>query len=264
MSSYSYRELVVMCVSSLTCIHELIPCTLQFAYGLLQDSGDHLCAVQERIQLFVHSKAKDCLVFILGVTNHWVTLMAYKTSVRHIVVLYLDSNNEPVLLATIEDIKNLVEKRENKHITKKGVGYTPWKRNTLEQSLHDQRDVVSLLCDCLRGECDLRSELINSYWKRLVWSYRDHVTCPPESGDLYAVMLLNWLESHYSAHIISEHYIKMLIQVGTQFFNCQLLLEIQAWVSECNNDQLTNTGISQLNHFSCAMQQLHIIINNFM
>ena len=235
---------------------------MQFAYGLLQDSGDHLRTVQERIDLFVHARANDCLVFILGVTNHWVTLMAYQTRGKNIGVLYLDSNNEPVLLATSGDIKSLVEKREQKHIARSGVGYTPWKRDTLEQSLHDQRDVVNLLCDCVRGECDLRYELINSYWKRLVRSYRENVTCQPGSGDLYAVMLLNWLESHYSAHVISECYIRMLIQLGKQFLSEQLLLEVQAWVSECSSDNLTSTGISQVDHFSSAMQQLDCIINN--
>lgn len=235
---------------------------LQFAYGLLQDTGDHLCKVQDRINLFLSSTSNKHLVFILGVTNHWVCLMAYKTKDNGIAVFYLDSNNEAVLFATHGDIKILVEKREKKHIAKKGYAYSQWKRTILEQSLCDQRDIVNLLCECIRGKTDLCHEVLNTHWSKLVQSYNDHLTGVVDSSDLYVPMLVNWLEANYSAHVIGEHYIKMLRQVGPEFLTPRLRKDVATWVARCCGNSLRDTGISQVDHFFRVMQQLQFVISN--
>ena len=54
---------------------------LQFAYGRVQNNLDDIIRIQEAIDVLCSSPSPSLLIFILGVTNHWVTLCAYSTPV---------------------------------------------------------------------------------------------------------------------------------------------------------------------------------------
>ena len=52
--------------------------TLQFGYGMFQDDPSHIKMVDAAIQVFSSSPAPSHLIFVMGVVNHWVSLLAYR------------------------------------------------------------------------------------------------------------------------------------------------------------------------------------------
>ncbi len=214
--------------------------------------------MQDAVSLFVRGE-NNYLVFILGVTNHWVTLLAYRQCPEGIGLLYLDSNNEPVLLATEDDIDKLVEAREQKYIKRKGVGYEPWKRKILRQSLCDQRDVVALLSDCLRGTHTLSSEYVSSHWEKMLSSYREMVTTSARDRDVHTVGLLCWLESGYSVRGLRDLYMKPLLFFGGESLTPQLRVNMQYWAEEVLQMQPVG-GLDHINNFLELVNELNCFL----
>jgi len=215
---------------------------------MVQDSYEHVNRVQRAIDKFVNSKI-SYLVFILGVTNHWVSLLAYKDIGSKIGILYCDSNNEPVLQATDNEIEQLVIAREEKHKKRKGVGYESWKRNTLKQSFHDQRDLVDLLTQCLQGSHTLPSMLVSGHWESLLTNYHRQVSmASSNAGDGHIVKLLHWLETGYSVSALKSSYIKPLVYFGAESLTAAVRSKLDAWVLECSVFQYI-VGLDQINGF---------------
>ena len=231
----------------------------QYAYGLLQDSVEHIRVVQDAVSLFVRGET-NYLVFILGVTNHWVTLLAYRKCPEGIGLLYLDSNNEPVLLATETDIDKLVEAREQKYIKRKGVGYEPWKRNILRQSLCDQRDVVAVMSDCLQGTHTLSCEFVSSHWEKMLSNYREMVTTTVGDRDVHTVDLLCWLESGYSVRGLRDAYMRPLLFFGGESLTPQLRVEMQSWAEELSRMQPVG-GLDHINNFLELVDELNCFLS---
>ena len=50
----------------------------QFGYGMFQDDPNHIKAVDAAIKQFSSCPAPTHLVFVMGVVNHWVALLAYR------------------------------------------------------------------------------------------------------------------------------------------------------------------------------------------
>ena len=58
---------------------------VQFGYGMFQDDPSNIKMVDAAIQHFSSCPGPDHLIFVVGVVNHWVSLLAYRpgTSQRH-------------------------------------------------------------------------------------------------------------------------------------------------------------------------------------
>lgn len=192
-----------------------------------------MCAVQQRILKFLQSQ-EDWLVFILGVTNHWVTLVVHKSKENGVTVFYLDSNNTPVLLASETHLEGLVQAREVKYAKRKGKPYSQWKRKVLYQSFEDQRDVVNLLVRCVSGEKDLRGELTTQSWSKLLDSYYQHVGRRGDDADLHLASLIEWLEDHYPSKVIHSHHLNILSQFHPHMAK-EVLVRIHQWSKDCDN-----------------------------
>ena len=194
-----------------------------------------MCAAQDCLSQFQSSPDDRCVAFVLGVTNHWVTLLLYKSS-HNIGVLYLDSNNEPVILASDDDLCNLVAKREEKHLKKKGKLYSKWKRENVLQGFIDQRNVVKLVWECLAGKRDLRSEILSTSWCRLIDSYCEcvkNVVSDNQDCDLYMALLLQWLEEHYCPETIQHTHLELLLKLGLVLSEEPVIEQVKEWVKHC-------------------------------
>lgn len=167
-------------------------------------------------------------------TNHWVTLVVHKSIENGVTDFYLDSNNEPVLLASDTHLENLVQAREIKHTKRKGEPYSQWKRKVLYQSFEDQRDVVNLLVRCISGEKDLRGELTTQSWTKLLDSYYQHVGGRGDDPDLHLACLIEWLEDHYPSKIIHSYHLNILCHFH-QHMAKEVLVRIDKWSKDCGN-----------------------------
>ena len=273
----------------------------QYAYGRIQDTEAQVCTVQEKINTFCASDGPGYLVFILGVTNHWVMLLAYKiprtkavSNVTHkhetvpeqscgdetipnltdedrivlnttcrgtkVGLLYLDSNNVPMLTASNEEIVKIVEKKEAERIRCKGKGYSEWKRGVIFQAFVDQRDVVQLLAECLSGQRDLRSEMVAANWTNVLNSYDDHVLYPlanSRDANLYTALLLQWLEVHCHPRSLRDSQLS-LHRFGVKSLPSQLRLRLKHWISDSHQllQQCSSTGFSVIELFLGVLEEL--------
>lgn len=207
-------------------------------------------------------------MFILGITNHWVTLLLCKSS-HNVGVLYLDSNNEPVLLASDDDLQKLVAQREEKHIKKKGTPYSDWKRGNILQGFVDQRNFVKLIWECAAGIRDLRSELLTTSWCRIIDSYNYCVSSVlNESRDngLYTALLLQWLEQHYCPQTIKNTHITLLHSLGLTLSEEPVIAKVKSWAEHCQQYILerdnTSCGIESVDRFNMCICQLMTALNN--
>lgn len=232
---------------------------MQYAYGLVQNSDDEVCAIQERI-LQLRQSSKDQLVFILGVTNHWVTLAVHKRK-ENISAFYLDSNNEPVLMASEAHLEDLVQIREDKYTKRKGKPYSQWKRTVLYQSFVDQRDVVKLLTKCLSGEKDLRGELATQNWIKLLASYYQVVSEEGDDADSHLVSLIKWLEEHYPTQVILSHHIDMLSKFH-EHIDKDVLGRIKKWLKDCShNSHEKHCGLDIVCSFYSLLDKIQVLLD---
>ena len=194
-----------------------------------------MCAIQIKIDDFVSSPGPSHLVFILGVTNHWVSLLAYKATEQssssnrlndyheqcnkqqqqRIGMVYMDSNNIPVPGYTNEDIDALLLKQENERIKVKGKGYTDWKREMYRQAYKDQRELVLKLTQCVSGCGNLCTDVIANYISRVMKSYNECVEqrlVKLGDSNLFLPLLLDWLQNHYPPQTMEETLLPMLEQ----------------------------------------------------
>ena len=253
-----HRGFALWCFVVLSHVHHT---HTQYAYGLINSSIDEVCAIQKRIVEFCRSK-EDRVAFILGVTNHWVTLVVEKRRKSSLHAFYLDSNNEPVLIATNSQLRTLVETREQKYIKRKGLPYTTWKRNVLYQSFVDQRDIAELLVRCVSQETDIRGEMSKQMWNKLLDSFYEHVNVRDGDHDLFVACLVEWIEQHYPTKAIHDEPIQLLTCYH-QLLDKTTLRRLREWVIVCElySIHTSQVGIDIIEVFYSIIDKIKVIIN---
>ena len=154
-------------------------------------------------------------LFILGVTNHWVTLYAYHSSERGLrgsglSLVYFDSNNVAVLGASDSDIQRVVMEKERERVRVKGRGYSSWKRAVFTQALFDQRDLVDLLAKCLSGQQSLSQSVASGHWNSVLDSFEEHMSTALSEEDLFLPLLLHWMETQHQPNSLRDHQVSYL------------------------------------------------------
>ena len=224
-----------------------------------------MCKIQDKIASFVSSPGPAHLVFILGVTNHWVTLLAYKTKEAchckenngqtcgrgRVGLVYMDSNNVPVMCYSDNDIIRHVEDQEKERMAIKGKGYDNWQRNVIRQAYIDQREIVFKLSRCLRGLNDLRQELAENYAQKVLTSFRTHVdeTIQTKGVDLYIPLLLNWMETCYPPKILGDSLLPIVSHIDCLSMNCASLLGQWAQENASRLEDIPASGLSSVDSF---------------
>lgn len=170
--------------------------------------------MQDKIDTFISSPSPTHLIFILGVTNHWLTLAAYKTrgvcpcgcGHNQVNILYMDSNNVPVPCLTDKGIEDHMIQQEKRRVEIKRRGYPDWKRFVIRQAYIDQRAIVDKLARYVCGRINLRAEFVQEYISKMLDSFKKDVSEVVATGgrDLYVPLLINWLDGHYPVKILQE------------------------------------------------------------
>ena len=251
--------------------------------------------MQHCIDAFKAALSPASQVFILGVTNHWVTLLAYKISgdtcaktaieceaivaeknskqvesmarlngwkmpKEKIGMLYLDSNNVPVLTASDTEILQIMAKKEADLVRKKSRGWSEWKRGVIFQAFVDQREVVRMLGRCLCGQSDLRTELLEASWAQVLDSYERHVsTGSRENPGLGPALLVQWLEVQYRPQSLYEHQLALLCYLGKDLLGTSSRQQLQRWVGQCRQHlEVCAIGIDILDAFRAILDQVEL------
>ena len=221
-------------------------------------------------------------MFILGVTNHWVTVIAYRNACtkqysseeecfswkmdpsdnypeNRTGIVYLDSNNVPVLSYNDEDISRHIEDAERREVEKTGNGFTEWH----QQALVDQRQVVLTLARVLSGTIDLRSKLIQDYVDRMLESFESCVV-KKMNGDLamYLPLLMDWLESCHSANSLHKNLRSMLalanhVHTGGLSHLCDWVRHNQTWL--CGTEE---SGIESVDQFKAMLTNINDLLES--
>ena len=122
-------------------------------------------------------------------------------------MIYMDSNNVPMLCLSDKGISDYVKEQEEKRKAVKGRGYQNWKRNVIQQAYIDQRGIVDRISSYVSGESDMVQETVSSYVNKMLSSFNNHVEKSLISGDpdFYIPLLLSWLESHYPVKVLRDN-----------------------------------------------------------
>ncbi len=233
---------------------------LQFAYGCIQNTALEIYEIQHKINHFRTSPGPVSLAFLLGVTNHWVTVLAFRVpgeverEKRGLV--YLDSNNVPVLTAGNSDIVQIV-KKESERLRRKGRGYSEWKRGVMYQAFVDQRDVVQLLVEVLYGSKNLCTEVLTTHYTRLMDSFSEHVDQPlGDKADrgMYTALLVHWLENHYRPQTLRDTHLYALRHFGAECLQRTTRVQVESWVHRCRD--LCDSGIDIVDLFLAILNEL--------
>ena len=176
---------------------------------------------------------------------------------------YLDSNNEPVLMATETELQALVKARKQKYMKRKGIPYSDWKRNVLYQSFMDQRDIVELLVRCVSGETDLRGELTKQTWSKLVDSFYECVSLRDGEDDMFLATLVQWIEQHYPISVILDHHIK-LFECYHTLLDKAISLKLQQWIRDCEQYSQGNpTGVDIVESFYSIVAKIKAKMSDY-
>eukprot|EP00731_Ephydatia_muelleri_P019146 Em0011g1186a len=172
---------------------------LQYAYGQFNNNVASICELQDKIEALRSASQPTCMALVLGVTNHWLTVLAYRIpGTAQVGVLYMDSNNTPVLKASDEELNRMLHLKEQERIKNKGQGYSPWQRTIKLQAWKDQRCLLDVLSECFSGTHNLRTELLDGSWNSLLESYYSNVCSHGvELGHqtMCLLLLVQWLQT---------------------------------------------------------------------
>lgn len=211
---------------------------IQYAYGRVQNSFSDVCVMQDKIEAFVSSTGPNYLIFILGVTNHWVVLLANKSQPvgdsahSEVGLLYLDSNNIPVLTYCDSDFEQRVLENERERIATTGLGYTDWKREVYQQAYKDQKNLVMKLAEYVNSHGSMCLDILEDFSSHLLNSYDINVTKQFEvvgDTDLLIPLVLRWCELHYPPQVLRENLLPMVDWAISSELSTNVLMNLKGW-----------------------------------
>jgi hypothetical protein len=239
---------------------------LQYSFGIIKHTFNDVCDIHNKISAFINSPVPTHMIFILGVTNHWVTLLVYKTNSTcscgcgrdRVGVVYTDSNNVPTISYTDGDIEGHIVTQEKERIKMKGEGYPTWRKNVIRQAYHDQRAAVHMICRYISGCDDIRRDLAHDYINGMLDSFDNDVRGGVAVGgatDLYLLLLIEWLDNSHPPKVIRETLSPFLS--NKEVVAMDTLNRLEVWSREtyfCLHDDIQPLGISSVDSFITVLQ----------
>lgn len=222
---------------------------LHYAYGQFNNSAASVRELQDKIDAFRSATQPVCMALVLGVTNHWLTVLAYRIpEINRVGVLYMDSNNTPILKVSDDELNTILHLKEQERMKKKGQGYSPWQRTIRLQAWKDQRRLLDVLCECLSGKHDLRTELLDASWDSLLTSYYNSVcTHGAELGHqtICLLLLVQWLQTERHPKGIREMQVSSLHSLGACWLTSTLRDRIIRWMVDVRCICQDTSGIEE-------------------
>ncbi len=106
----------------------------------MQVCGLELKLVQRLDEVFTNFKKQKIYThaFIIGVTNHWITLIGNKSE-KGIELVLLDSRNTDFINLSTEEMQKLITQHydERERLTGKKIEHRPWREKTYMVSMQD-------------------------------------------------------------------------------------------------------------------------------
>ncbi|KAH3746025.1 hypothetical protein Pelo_12597 [Pelomyxa schiedti] len=159
--------------------------------------------------------------FVVGSTSHWFCIVVNKTA-NELEILYLDSNNIPLLSCGPEGIREMVKRRL--------AGKPTIKPGTEEKSVENLmniRWIVELICDCSMGHRDFLCEFLTLPWEKLLSSFSAALLNPDYSGDGIAQLIM-WIQENYPIPHIASYFSKTNI-LGKEHIKPATWATIKEW-----------------------------------
>jgi hypothetical protein len=142
---------------------------------MIVKSYHSLVKIQREIEDFIQHDdpgIHNAKFFCLGVTNHWISLVAHKVGKKAEFFL-LDSKNRDFLLWSEEDIKSYVSKIREEHAAQGKPAWSDFRFSIGVQSFLDAQFAVRMLMDCLVGNASLLSIEANQIGTTMLQGFYD-------------------------------------------------------------------------------------------
>lgn len=200
-----------------------------FAYqfnALMLERGEVL-KQQESIDFFRTTRTECVLGFMMGVTNHWVSLVAHHIG-GYREYFFLDSRNRPYLHFTEEQIVQLYEEigQERVHLGKKP--FTNWELTVAHQGVKDIQQSVRILMSCLVGQTTLPQVVVSCKVQHLL----DNFDQMP--GDSFLDRLELFFEAGFPAKFIHDDYVVHFLSYPVAALTQENRNRLGAWVRKCD------------------------------
>ena len=129
---------------------DLFSFTWEFQYRNLVISDQRKLELTKAMNSFKgYTGAKPVVMsFMLGITNHWMCLLAVKSK-GQAQYWFFDSFNRHILEMDQREMLEEVERTEKERIRIKGEGFTPFYKEHLPICWADTQVSVKLIVDCL-------------------------------------------------------------------------------------------------------------------
>jgi hypothetical protein len=138
-------------------------------YSLSLNTTVYLDRVFEK---FTKSKSDYCHTFLVGQTNHWVTIIVNKVN-GFVETLLCDSRNSFALGMNYEEIKDMILTRGRKNGKVKDP--EPWKLELWITSFIDIQFTTQLIHDCATGKTNAKDQLIHLYIEGFFENYHKSI-----------------------------------------------------------------------------------------
>jgi hypothetical protein len=207
-----------------------------FQFKHVQMSSNEIVSLQESIDKFISAENKEVVLCImLGVTNHWTTLLAHKYN-SFTEYFFMDSRNVPYLNYTEDQIAQHVEESNQKRREDGRKILTPFQIMINKQSVADLQRTLEILMNCLLGNTTLPSVVIEDKIGYMLENYY-----MIEAEDEY-MRLLTFLNSGFPATFIEGEYIRLLMRFDKKYIPIEIMERVEIWYG-CIEADLKNRRV---------------------
>eukprot|EP01102_Stenamoeba_stenopodia_P006612 TRINITY_DN1826_c0_g1_i1.p1 TRINITY_DN1826_c0_g1~~TRINITY_DN1826_c0_g1_i1.p1 ORF type:complete len:455 (-),score=73.25 TRINITY_DN1826_c0_g1_i1:33-1397(-) len=224
-----------------------------------------ICDLRSRESTFAHA-------FLLGVTNHWVSIVVIKTSKTTFEIFFMDSRNNRLLEVSDDDIWKLVdalmaESARQKQIQPSSNYYT-WlnpeqKRLYVFESMKACQMFANLLINALLGKKDIISALLELNLDGFFEIYEREVT--PLSSfdsldkDTFFTKLLYWLENYMPPAVFETNLLRVLKELSTHI-SAQSRAKLLLWVQQIKSSLATSSDLKVMKRFIRAVKATNLVL----
>ena len=210
--------------------------TFGYQFNAMMLERGEVLKLQQSIDLFRTTRTECVLGFMMGVTNHWVSLVAHHIG-GYREFVFLDSRNRPYLQYTEEEIVELYQEigRERASLGKKP--FTNWELTVAHQGVKDIQQSVSILMSCLLGHTTLPQVVVSTKVRHLL----DNFDQMP--GDTVLDRLEMFFEAGFPAKFIHDDYVAHFLSYPASAMTRENRTRMQTWVRSC--DEALRNGFSR-------------------
>jgi hypothetical protein len=204
--------------------------------------------------------------FILGQTNHFVTLVAHKHP-NGLEICFFDSMNRQTLEATDEDLRNIVEEikqRRRVHLPHlvRNARQENWYAEQDLNSLQSCRFIPRLIHDCIVDRTDIRTALLELNMRGFNETFNKCMDTFPPAQALEGV--LSWLNNYFPPAQVEANLLRVLKDVGIEYLSPaarEYLQDFLTKVVTATNNFTLRTTDHKLNRFYNSMRTLQSWLN---